>query len=390
MSDNDNTINHLYSHKLLFMKRMTNYFFLTLIVFSTGFLSSCEKFGDFVDRDHPKGSKGHVYTMSNANEKNSILIFKQDADGSLTYKKAVASGGAGKGMGLGSQGSLISDKHHKWMYAVNAGNNTISSFKVSDDGDLTLHQTIHSGGVMPVSLTTHHPLLYVVNSGGNICGFKIASDGWLTKLEGSSRPLSSEMSMPAEILFKPGGTLLVVTEKATNKIVTYHLDGGGIAQSPVFHPAEAETPFGFVFAGGEHLIVTNAFGGMAGKSTVTSFSLKGSNINLKSNIPINQAAACWVVLTKQEDFAYVTNTASNSVSSLEVKRDGTLHLIDSVAAKTGQSPTDICLSGNAVFVYIVNEKSGTIGEYRILPKGRLQSIGDVPGLPPSAVGLAAF
>ena len=325
MSDNDNTINHLYSHKLLFMKRMTNYFFLTLIVFSTGLLTSCGKFGDFIDRDHPKGSKGHVYTMSNTTEMNSILIFKQDADGNLTYKKAVASGGAGKGMGLGSQGSLILDKHYKWMYAVNAANNTISSFKVSEDGDLTLHQTISSGGIMPVSLTTHKSLLYVVNSGGNICGFKIGSDGWLSKLEGSSRPLSSGMAMPAEILFKPGGSLLVVTEKATNKIVTYQLNGEGVAQSPVFHPAEAETPFGFVFAGSEHLIVTDAFGGMPGKSAVTSFSVNGSNVHLKSNIRINQTAACWVVLTKQEHFAYVTNTGSNSISSLEVRPDGTLH-----------------------------------------------------------------
>jgi 6-phosphogluconolactonase (cycloisomerase 2 family) len=243
---------------------------------------------------------------------------------------------------------------------------------------------------MPVSLTTHQSLLYVVNSGGNICGFKIESNGWLSKLEGSSRPLSSEMTMPAEILFKPDGSLLVVTEKATNKIVTYQLNKEGVAQPPVFHPAQAETPFGFVFTNGGHLIVTDAFGGMPGKSVVTSFSVSGSSVNLKSNIPINQAAACWVVLNKQENFAYVTNTASNSISSIEVRPDGTLYLVDSVAAKTGKSPTDICLSGNAAFVYTVNEKSGTIGEYRILPKGRLQSIGDAPGLPPSAVGLAAF
>lgn len=70
--------------------------------------------------------------------------------------------------------------------------------------------------------------------------------------------------------------------------------------------------------------------------------------------------------------------------------DGTLHLVDPVAAKTGESPTGICLSGNAAFANNVNERSGSIGEYRILPKGRLQLIGDTQGLPLSAVGLAAF
>lgn len=372
------------------MKRTTRYFFLAFIVFSIIFITSCEKIGDFIDHGHPKGSKGYVYSMSNTAEKNSILIFKQDADGSLSYKTAVASGGTGKGMGLGSQGALILDKNHKWLYAVNAGDNTISSFKVSENGDITLYQTINSGGIMPISLTVYKSLLYVVNGGGNICGFKIASNGWLSKIEGSSRLLSSETAGPAEILFKPDGSALVVTEKMTNKILIFKVNSNGVAQPPTLHPAEAETPFGFVFAGNEYLIITNAFGGAPGKSTVTSFSVKGNNVNLKSNIPINQAAACWVVLTKHEDFAYVTNTASNSISSLEVKSNGMLHLVDSIAAKTGKSPTDICLSGNAAFVYNVNEMSGTIGEYRILPNGRLHPIGDVSGLPMSAVGLAAF
>ena len=372
------------------MKRMTSFFFLAFIIFSVTFLTSCEKIGDFIDHGNPKPAKGYVYSMSNTVEKNSVLIFKQNADGSLNYKTAVASGGTGKGMGLGSQGALILDKNRKWLYAVNAGDNTISSFKVSEDGEISLYQTIQSGGIMPVSLTVHRSLLYVVNGGGNICGFKIASNGWLSKIEGSSQPLSSETAGPAEILFKPDGSTLVVTEKATNKILTFDVNSNGVAQPPSSHPAQAETPFGFVFAGKEYLIVTNAFGGMPGKSTVTSFLVMTSSVNLKSDIPINQAAACWVVLTKNEDFAYVTNTGSNSISSLQVKSDGMLHLVDSVAAKTGKAPTDICLSGNAAFVYNVNETSGTIGEYRILPNGRLHSIGDVSGLPLSAVGLAAF
>ena len=240
---------------------------------------------------------------------------------------------------------------------------------------------------MPVSVTVYQSLLYVVNGGGNICGFKISSNGWLSKIDGSSRPLSSVTAAPAEILFKPDGSSLVVTEKATNKILTFKVNRNGVAQPPTLHPAEAETLFGFVFAGNEHFIVTDAFGGMPNKSAVTSFSIKTNSVKLKSNILINQTAACWVVLTRNEDFAYVTNTGSNSISSLEVKPDGSLHLLDSVAVKTGKSPTNICLSGNASFVYNVNEMSGTIGEYRILPNGRLHAIGEVSGLPPSAVGL---
>jgi len=363
---------------------------LAIAFFTFGIFSSCEKIGDFIDHGHSKGSKGYVYTTSNAAGKNSILIFKQDADGKLSYKTSVASGGAGKGMGLGSQGSLILDKHHKWMYTVNAGDNTISSFKVTDEGEVTLHQTIASGGMMPISVTVNESLLYVVNSGGNICGFKIASNGWLSKIEGSSHSLSSATAGPAEILFKPDGSALVVTEKATNKILVFKVNGNGVAQPAVSYPAQAETPFGFVFAGKDHIIVTDAFGGRPGESVVTSFTLGGNNLTLKSSVPIHQAAACWVVLTKNEDYAFVTNTASNSISSLRVASNGSLQLVNSVAATTDKSPTDICLSGNASFVYTVNEMSRTIGGYRILHNGDLHPLGNVPGLSPSAVGLAAF
>jgi 6-phosphogluconolactonase len=372
------------------MKHKMNFLFAALAILFACFVTSCEKLGDFIDHGHSRDMKGYVYTMSNKVDKNSILIFKQDANGTLTYKTAVRSGGAGTGMGLGSQGSLLLGKSHRWMYAVNAGDNTISSFKVSEDGNITLYQTINSGGIMPISLTSHQSLLYVVNMGGNICGFKIAPDGWLSKIEKSSQPLSSENAGPAEILFKPDGSSLVVTEKMTNKILIFSVNADGVALPAVQHPAEAETPFGFVFAGSKYLIVTDAFGGMPGKSVVTSLAVNGNNVNLKSNVPINQAAACWVVLTKNEDFAYVTNTGSNSITSLAVASNGELHLVDSIAAETGKTPTDICLSGNAAFVYNVNAMSGTIGEFRILPNGRLHSLSDAEGLPLSAVGLVAF
>src|SRR5690606_29690218 len=124
-----NTIftNHKYSTKFFFMKRTTSCYFLAFIVFLITFNTSCEKIGDYIHHGHTKASTGYVYSMSNTVDKNSILVYRQDAGGRLAYKTSVTSGGAGKGMGLGSQGALILDKNKKWMYAVNAGDNTISS-----------------------------------------------------------------------------------------------------------------------------------------------------------------------------------------------------------------------------------------------------------------------
>lgn len=361
------------------------------IAFTAATIISCNKFDDFFDFDHGPDNTGYVFTISNDVGTNSVLVYKQEANGKLKYKASVNSGGAGNGMGLGSQGALVLDKKHGLLFAVNAGGNSISSFKISHNGKLSLHQTIESGGNTPVSLTVYNSLLYVVNGGGNICGFKISGNGNLSKIDGSMQSLTIPEAGPAEILFKPDGSALVVTEKATNKIVVFKVDNSGMAQPGVMHDAHAQTPFGFVFAGSKHLVITNAFGGAPDASTVTSFSLEGNgNVNLVSDIPIHEAAACWVTLSKDGNYAFVTNTGSNSISSLKVGNDGSLQLLDSVAVTTGGAPTDIIISGNGKFAYNVNSMAHTIGQYKVLQNGRLQSIGDLSGLPMFAAGIVAW
>ena len=58
------------------------------------------------------------------------------------------------------------------LYAVNAGSNSISRFSVRKGG-LEWEATVPSGGTMPISLTVHDHLLYVLNGGAptNITGF---------------------------------------------------------------------------------------------------------------------------------------------------------------------------------------------------------------------------
>ena len=51
---------------------------------------------------------------------------------------------------------------------VNAGDNTVSSFRVTASG-LKLADRVSSGGVLPISLTSSGHLLYVLNElSGNI------------------------------------------------------------------------------------------------------------------------------------------------------------------------------------------------------------------------------
>ncbi len=372
------------------MRKVIQILSVTIFAMAGTFLISCNKLGGIFDMGN-SGSKGYVYTMSNDAAKNSILIYKQDVNGMLSYGSMVSSGGKGMGAGLGSQGAVILDKSSMLLFAVNAGDNTISSFKVSSDGNLKLAQTVNSGGTMPISVTVFKSLLYVVNSGGNICGFKVSNNGDLMMIPGSTQPLSKGDAGPAEIMFQPDGSHLVVTEKNTNKICTFKVTGTGAAEAPVVNPAYSETPFGFTIAGDNQLIITNAFGGNAMQSVITSLTVGATGVTgLSSAVPTQQTSACWITLSKDQDYAFVTNTMSNNISSLHIGAKNKLQLVDAAVAKTGANPTDIELSGNGEYIYSMNSGSHSISQFQVLPKGRLLSMGEVTGMPAFAVGLAAY
>ncbi|MEO5999031.1 MAG: beta-propeller fold lactonase family protein [Chitinophagaceae bacterium] len=373
------------------MRKVINILSITIIAMAGSFLISCNKLNEiFNPKDH-MDNMGFVYTMGNGADKNTVLVYKQDANGKLSFGTVYNSGGKGLGKGLGSQGALILDKASMMLYAVNAGDNTISSFKVASNGTLQLHQTIGSGGTMPISLSVYKSWLYVVNGGGNICGFKVSGMGDLSMIPGSMQKLSNGDAGPAEILFQPDGSHLVVTEKNTNKICTFKVNSMGVAEAPVVNPAYAETPFGFVIAGVNQLIITNAFGGAAGKSVISSLSVGDNGVTgLTSSVPNMQTSVCWITLTKDEDYAYVTNTSSNTISSLHIGAKNRLELVDATAAKTGTAPIDIIVSSDAKFIFNVNSMSRSISGYKIMPTGGLKNVSEVMDLPASAAGLAVY
>jgi 6-phosphogluconolactonase len=116
----------------------------------------------------------------------------------------------------------------KWLLAVNAGSNDISTFRVRDDGRLTLTDRAGADGTDPVSLTADDGLVYVLDAGGsgNIAGFRL-DDGKLHHIGGSVQALSGSATNPAEVAFSTNGRFLVVTERATNLIDTYSVDSAG-------------------------------------------------------------------------------------------------------------------------------------------------------------------
>ena len=192
------------------------------------------------------GMPGAVYVLTNAPAGNEVLVYGRGGDGSLTPAGSFATGGAGSGAGLGSQNAVIVSDDHQLLFAVNAGSNSISSFRIRPDG-LELAGTASSGGSMPTSVAFRRGLLYVLNAGvpNNVTGFTVAGDGILTPLTDSTRPLSAASTSPAQVGFDDDGTTVIVAERATNKIDTYTVGTDELLTEPFVHDSAGPTPFGF-------------------------------------------------------------------------------------------------------------------------------------------------
>lgn len=280
---------------------------LILLTLAIGliFLVSCNKDKNLMDSltdetNSPMVSKfadnvGAVCIMDNAANGNNIILYKRSPSGKLKKIGSFATGGMGTGEGLGTQGALVLG--NGYLFASNAGSSEISVFKAGSEGLIWVDK-VSSHGSKPVSLTVYGHWLYAVNAGGdgNISGFEIGTNGHLTYLDGSDRPLSSSASDPGQISFNPNGKQLVVTEKATNIIMTYDVNANGLPSTGVAHQSTGNTPFGFDFGIHNEMIVSNAEGGEEELSSLTSYSLSNSGaLNvINGPVPTQETAACWI------------------------------------------------------------------------------------------------
>ncbi len=338
-----------------------------------------------------------VYTMTNAAAGNEILAFTPGPGGHLQPTGAFATGGAGTGGGLGNQGGVVLDPSDKWLFVVNAGDGTISVFQVTEKG-LTLVDTVASGGFRPISLTVFRNWLYVLNAGDpadgnnndNISGFRINLDGTLTPIAGATRPLSAAATNPAQVGFNRQGTVLLVTEKATNKITTYTVNPDGTANAPLSRSSALPVPFGFQFGDRDVVFITEANPGNPGALVSYRVNPETGVVSDAIDVQTAENAACWVALSNDQTIGYVTNTGSASVSLFRINFDGTMDSFFPLgrAAKTDGGPIDLVLTQDGRNLYTLNSSENTIRAFVVNRPGGLTSRGTVP-VPAGANGLAA-
>jgi 6-phosphogluconolactonase len=363
------------------------------------------------DGDHHGNARGAaVYTTTNDPNGNAVIVFKRNRDGTLTQGPTVPTGGTGIAAQppftfpiVDSQGAIALAGDGRLLFVVNDGDNTITSFRTTDGG-LRRVDRVSSGGVLPISLTTHGHLLYVVNEeSSNIGGYYFSDDGHLWSIPGSQQLISPGFpsgsappnagGVAAQIGFSPDGGQLVVTERGVPSTVgaidTFAVHpNGSLSLEQANRTASVDpNPFGFAFTRSGTLVVSNvgqvsgAFDYPAGSlpipqildpaqftGSASSYSLSstGTLTPISSEVLSGGRGACWLVLSGDGKFAFVTNTLSTApilgppngigtgaggLTTYRVGTGGTLTRLGQTDLGPG-SPTDEAVSSDGKFLYV--------------------------------------
>ncbi len=372
---------------------------------------------------------GRVYSETNNPKRNQVLIFNRFANGSLAFVKAVATGGTGgqqlqPGCAptcpfLDTQGEVTLTSNGKLLFVVNAGSNTISSFRATSGG-LQLADVKSSGGKFPNSITVHGNVLYVLDSGifpqpgppvpGNVAGFHFNTAGHLTPIKGSIRPLTATVpGLARQVGFNNTGSVLVASllgnpnampPSSADSIDTFKITATGAASAATAHNSTTAFPFGFAFDPKDHLIMSQVTSlTVPGAGDTASYQVSGSGaLTPITTQPTHGSAPCWVTVTGNGHYAYVVNTGGGAptgafTSEYKVFPGGGLKLLGNTAVRPEFALTDETLSSDSRYLYVLatgaTPATHHIDEYKVGASGTLTSLGQTPAIAvPGASGLA--
>src|SRR5215472_8170283 len=256
------------------------------------------------------GGDNFVYVMTNKNPANSVLQFRRAADGSLRFVREAVTGGSGTGADpLGSQDSLVLSGDGQILLAANAGSNEVSVFSARN-GQLTWLSKSSSGGTFPNSVTLSGDLVYVLNAQGtpNITGFRLDSHGvlhWIATVQLPAGTLG-----PNDVRFIPDGAHILLTASGSNQILVFDVGDDGVAAAPSVQASAGGSPFGIRFGHDGVAVVSEAAG------SASSYRLDDDTLDVISGaVTDTQKASCWISVDRAARSAYLSNTASGTISS---------------------------------------------------------------------------
>ncbi|MFM0739247.1 beta-propeller fold lactonase family protein [Paraburkholderia xenovorans] len=345
---------------------------------------------------------------------NAVVQFIRNADGTLTSKGSIQTGGKGTNgvnyfMGnivapdaLTSNNSLILSTDKTRLFVANAGDNTVSTFSISSSGDINLLAVSPTGGTRPTSLAYLNGVLYVTHQQGaqELGAYRVGQDGKLTAI--AQYTVVQQDALPTQVAVSPDGKFVVVNGflktvnpvQPANALLAFPINADGSLGTAVSSTSAGIGPFGGRFGSGSlasSYVVTEAAG-----DTASSYSLASNGTFSTVSGPVTvtgQAAPCWLAITPDNKFVYVSS-GSGTVSLFSLDASGKLTLSNATAAteagvssSTSSFANDSWISPDGKYLYQDYAGDDKIVAYSIATNGALTKIGEGPVTTQSKISL---
>jgi hypothetical protein len=337
------------------------------------------------------GQTPAVFVQTDNTAGNTIVAYTPTASGGLQQAGSYPTGGTGGATSgsvvdhLSSEGSLSYDRQAGLLYAVNAGSNTLTVFRVRGDR-LIRSQVVSSGGQFPVSIAVHGGQVFVLNAWGGatvagflqVAGYLIPVPSWTRNLGLGTSSSTVFTGTPGQVGFTPDGSQLVVTTKnAANTVDVFRDSLFGPSAEPTVTSLPGTIPFGFTFDQYGHLALVET-----GAGAVATFAIApGGTLTQLDSAATGQAATCWITAAPQGTL-YASNAGSATESALSTQPDGAVTLLGNTPTDAGT--VDAAVSSDGRYLYVQAGGPGNVDAYRIGPGGTLTGTGSVTV--PGAVG----
>ncbi|TFZ52665.1 hypothetical protein E5C26_05525 [Serratia proteamaculans] len=303
----------------------------------------------------------HVYVNTN-DVANKVIHYAQTVDGQLTEISRLPTSGRGTGGykaltnqvsapdDIVSAGAVALSDDHKWLFVVNAGDNSVSSFSIGDNGEPHFVDRKSAGensGVNSVSYNDKKNVLYIGHSFGpsHITVFKV-NEGKLSLMPGASTVNTLAMSdrVLTQVQLDPSGKFLLANvlydkrpEKVNGKfrlwpsnkseknaLAVFPVMNDGKLGEPRFFDAGGESPFGLRFIDGGKGDFVNTLDQDPGFAVLSHLNEDGTITN--RSIATAQVAvagktgvgACWVSFSPDGKTAFVTGYDTGEVVSFSI------------------------------------------------------------------------
>jgi 6-phosphogluconolactonase (cycloisomerase 2 family) len=382
------------------------------------------------------GHAGHLYMQTNEIQ-NAVIHYHRDANGALTEVERCATGGAGSGTfkpisgqesapnAFEGAGSVILTPDRRFLFATNGADNSVSSFRVGEDGELTLLDVKPTGNPVEGRSGTAKSLAYAPSSGTLIVLHSFGPDHvrlMSVHAEGnlSARPERYTVNthdkpnrVPTMVVISPDEKFVFVGTTFDEPIVSTGLypDGSPILwvqrAGGAFHSIASNLPDPdgiAVFPLREDGSLGTAVGDGCSMGTID----KDGKVNIGPLVKIDTSAGvpselCWLAVSPDDRTVYATNFGYSYVSSYHINGRGLEIACDPACPKVPgdgtarglngtviSGPADNWLTPDGAYLYQIYGNAAKLVGYATHSDGSLKEVTSVEIPYNSPQGLAGF